>query len=125
MLRLFLRRRRRRREIRLSSIHKNLLVNTGLGLTVLDPLPRRDARLLGVDLEHAQAADVAVVAGVATEADAAGVAHPHRGDTGDFVLGLRFGLEGQFFFPAWEEGFCFVAVAGEGAVVVDVVTFEG
>jgi hypothetical protein len=89
LLLLLLRRWRwRRRKVRLASIHENLLIDAGLGIAVLDPLPRRDARLLGVDLEHAQAADVAVVAGVAAEADAAGVAHPHGGYPGGVVLGL-------------------------------------
>lgn len=123
LLLLLSRRRRRRRKIRLARLHENLLINARLGIAVLDPLPRRDACLLGVDLEEAQAADVPVVPCVPAEADAAGVAHPHGGHLLD-VVGLLLREEGQFLFPAGEEGFGLVAVGREGAVVVDVVAGE-
>lgn len=123
LLLLLRRRRRRRRKIRLAGLDENLHIDARLGIAVLDPLPRRDAGLLGVDLEEAQAADVAVVAGVPAEADAAGVAHPHGGHLLD-VVGLLLRHEGQFLLPAGQKGLCLVAVGGEGAVVVDVVAGE-
>lgn len=82
----------------LPAVDDDLLVDAVLDVAVLESLPRLDAGLVDVDLEEAQAAVVAPVAGVAAEADAAAVAHP----------------EGRV-----------VVLEGEGAVVVAVVAGEG
>lgn len=53
--------------------HVEALVHIG---AVLDALPRRDARLVHVEIEDADLAVEAAVARVAAEAGAAGMAHP-------------------------------------------------
>lgn len=81
-----------------ASVKDDLLVDAVRRLAGFEALPGGDAGLVHVQLVHAHAADVVAVAAVAAKADAAGVAHPQRGQL-----------------------FAFFAFGGEDAVVVAVV----
>lgn len=93
----------------LPTLNKHLLIDLGLGVAVLEPFPGGDARGTRVDLEETDPSVVAPVAGVATEARTAAVAHPHV-CLELLLLGLWVGL----LKVGWG--------AGERAVVVDMVT---